>query len=101
MTEDEPNFEPKLTCRELVEILADYLEGSLPEEQFEVLQRHLNLCPPCLDYLDTYRSTIILARECVPKPQQCDAREECPEELIQAIMNARREMRHAPRRDAE
>ncbi|RPH75690.1 MAG: anti-sigma factor, partial [Candidatus Rokuibacteriota bacterium] len=36
-----------MTCRELIEVLAEYLEQSLPADVAASLERHLNDCAPC------------------------------------------------------
>jgi anti-sigma factor RsiW len=50
------------TCREVVELVTDYLEGAMPPEDREVFERHLLVCPPCATYLDQIRSTAQAAR---------------------------------------
>jgi predicted anti-sigma-YlaC factor YlaD len=50
--------EKELTCRELVEIVSDYLEGALPEEDRERFDAHLQECEGCRRYLDQMRTTI-------------------------------------------
>jgi anti-sigma factor RsiW len=59
-----------MTCRELVELLIDFLDGDLPEERRRILETHLSLCEPCLKYLETYKVTIKLTRRLpdVPLP---------------------------------
>jgi anti-sigma factor RsiW len=49
-----------LTCRELVELVTDYLEGALPPQQRERFERHLELCPGCATYVEQFRETIAL-----------------------------------------
>ncbi len=51
------------SCKELVDLLADYLEGQLPPEVASDLDQHLADCPPCLSFLKTYRTTTRLIRE--------------------------------------
>ena len=60
-----------LTCRQLAELLIDYVSGELPPEQEARLRRHLELCPPCLVYLETYQVTIKLTKQlpCQPLPE--------------------------------
>lgn len=81
----------ELKCQDLLEYLADYLDGELPTDQLSVMEAHLGECPPCVTYLESYRSTISMVRGCVPKPIEEEACEECPEELIKAILEARGE----------
>ncbi len=49
-------------CRTVVALLADYLEGRLPEHARAELEQHLAGCPACLRDLNTYRSTVSLLR---------------------------------------
>jgi predicted anti-sigma-YlaC factor YlaD len=52
-----------LTCRELVELVTDYLEGALPTKDRLDFERHLVWCSWCRDYLDQVRTTIELTGE--------------------------------------
>ena len=61
-----------MSCHELAELLIDFVAGELPTPQRERVETHLNACPPCVTYLETYRLTIQLTRKlpCVPLPPQ-------------------------------
>lgn len=50
-----------LSCRELVEVLTDYLEGSLPREERARVEGHLRSCDGCDAYVAQMRTTIRLA----------------------------------------
>jgi anti-sigma factor RsiW len=52
-----------MTCRELIDVLADYLEQSLPGDVAAELERHLADCAPCRAYLATYARTREIAGE--------------------------------------
>jgi predicted anti-sigma-YlaC factor YlaD len=47
-----------LSCRELVELVTDYLEGRLSWADRNRVEAHLGVCEPCRTYLDQMRSTI-------------------------------------------
>ncbi len=47
-----------LTCREVVELVTDYLEGNLAPPDRERFEAHLALCPNCPTYLEQMRQTI-------------------------------------------
>ena len=79
----------RMTCRELIGFLADFLDGSLPEDRRLEFARHLEVCPPCVQYVDSYRKTIELGREAL-RPTGDAAAEGVPEELIRAILEARK-----------
>ncbi|MGZ4354329.1 MAG: anti-sigma factor family protein [Gaiellaceae bacterium] len=48
----------ELTCRELVELVTDYLEGALPPEDVARFERHLAVCPGCTTYVEQIRETV-------------------------------------------
>lgn len=48
----------RLTCRELVELVTDYLEGTLGRRQRARFERHVARCPGCTAYLDQMRTTL-------------------------------------------
>ncbi len=50
--------EPELTCRELVELVTDYLEGTLADAERERFDRHVGACDGCANHLDQMRVTI-------------------------------------------
>jgi len=47
-----------MSCPELVEVITDYLEGTLPEPDRLRLERHLDQCPLCVAYLDQMREVV-------------------------------------------
>lgn len=47
-----------LPCRELVELVTDYLEGRLPPDERLRFDAHLRGCSGCRTYLDQMRLTI-------------------------------------------
>ena len=50
-----------LTCRDLVELVTDYLEGALSPAQRARFEAHLEKCTGCWNYLAQMRQTIKLA----------------------------------------
>lgn len=60
-------------CREVLDLLSDYVDGELAPETREALDRHLGACPPCERFLRTFRTTREVCRESLA--------EEMPEEL--------------------
>ncbi len=47
-----------MVCKELVEVVTDYLEGTLGDDDRRRLERHLNECPYCVHYVEQMRQTI-------------------------------------------
>ncbi len=48
----------ELACKELVELVTDYLEGALPPPERARFDAHLMECDGCEAYLDQMRLTI-------------------------------------------
>ena len=47
-----------LTCRELVELVTEYLEGALDPTERVRFEEHVMTCPPCQAHIDQMRKTI-------------------------------------------
>lgn len=50
--------EDYLTCKELVELVTDYLENGLTPVDRSRFEEHVMTCPPCHAHLDQMRRTI-------------------------------------------
>jgi anti-sigma factor RsiW len=57
-----------LTCKKVTEILIDFVDGTLNDDQRSLLERHLCGCVPCAIYLHTYHDTIRLTRALPDEP---------------------------------
>jgi len=69
-----------MTCREIAELLLEYVEGALPADKCGDIQTHLDRCLPCVRYVESYRLTIRLTRRLPPAP--------APARLIQRVEQA-------------
>lgn len=47
-----------LTCRDLVRLVTNYLEGALPSSDRQRFEAHLGVCPNCDRYMSQFRQTI-------------------------------------------
>jgi anti-sigma factor RsiW len=47
-----------LTCKDLVELVTDYLEGVLSDVDHARFEEHIELCPMCQVHLEQLRTTI-------------------------------------------
>ncbi len=47
-----------MDCDELVEVITEYLEGTLPQGDRVRFEKHLAVCPGCQEYLAQMRLTI-------------------------------------------
>jgi len=57
MTDD---ITTELACKELVEIITDYLEQTLPERDRIRFEAHILTCPPCREYVAEMKNTLRL-----------------------------------------
>jgi anti-sigma factor RsiW len=80
---------PYLPCREILDFLYLYLSGELPEEELAEFNRHLGVCPSCVNYIESYKQTIALGRAAYVDPQGFE-QTIVPDELVAAIQSARR-----------
>ena len=48
----------ELTCREVVELVNDYLEGALAADELVLFEQHLSSCDGCDRYVNQMRLTI-------------------------------------------
>ena len=66
-----------LTCRQIAELLYEYLTGEMPAERARELEMHLTGCVDCYRYLDQYRKVIALGQKLPPEPM--------PDELVRRL----------------
>jgi anti-sigma factor RsiW len=50
----------EMNCRSLVELVTDYLEGALAEDERSAIEGHLASCDGCTTYLEQIRTSIRL-----------------------------------------
>ena len=75
----------ELECRQIAELLGEYLDGTLPGHTRELLEWHVEGCGPCIAFLNTYRGTVNAARNLAPV--------EIPAELRQRLLGVLRSRR--------
>ena len=49
-------------CPECMDLLVDYVDGVLPRERAELLEWHIEGCPPCVAFVNTYKGTVDAAK---------------------------------------
>lgn len=76
----------RLTCQKLIDFLVDYLEDRLDEDTKAHFEVHLDKCPPCKRYLDTYADAIRLGRK-VCKDED-NAPPPVPDKLVAGVLDA-------------
>ncbi len=77
-----------MTCKDIADFLSEYLDRTLPWSQRLVFRLHLLLCRDCRRYLDSYQKTDHAI--CQLKDPGTSQEESVPEDLVKAILAARR-----------
>jgi len=72
-------------CRDAVELVSDYLDGTLSRRQRRRLEKHLAQCDACSAYLDQMRATIAASGTVGP--------EDLPSEVVEGLVNLFRQYR--------
>jgi len=70
----------KCPCKEVQQLLFDYAQGNLDADTARKLEKHIGDCPPCLEYVESYRKTIHACREHCKSPAR-----DMPPELKQKL----------------
>lgn len=65
-----------MSCKELVEVVSDYLEGTMDAGDCLRFETHLLECPYCVTYLDQMRETIAALGELTEESISAEARGE-------------------------
>lgn len=68
-----------IVCQEAVELVTDYLEGTLSRRSRRRVEAHLRACPNCATYLEQIRMTIALTGSFEPEDLTPEARAELTE----------------------
>lgn len=63
-----------IRCRELVELVTAYLEGDLDEATAARVRAHLDVCPPCVAYVEQMRRTVVALGAAPREPVPGDVR---------------------------
>jgi anti-sigma factor RsiW len=67
------------TCRQVIlDLLIEYEDGTMPPSDRSDFERHIEMCPPCVRFLTTYRATGKTLKLLKP--------EEIPSDLAQSVL---------------
>lgn len=54
-----------ICCKECLDLLSDYLDGELDPQISSSLEEHFQDCPPCIAFLNTFKTSTNLCRETI------------------------------------
>jgi hypothetical protein len=83
MADPTGEFEHGYTCREIVDLATEYVEGALTTSQMTQFELHLNFCEGCVAFVDQIRRTATMAGRL--------SEEEIPEETKVKLLDAFRD----------
>jgi anti-sigma factor RsiW len=75
-----------ISCQEVVELVSDYLERSLPPDETTLFEQHLNFCDGCDWYVEQLKRTV----ETVGEIREEHVPAEVKERLLSAFRDWRR-----------
>jgi hypothetical protein len=75
-----------LSCQEVVELITDYLEQTLPAGSAALFEEHINFCDGCDTYLSQMRMTIAA----VGRVDERDVPPEARDRLLETFRHWRR-----------
>ena len=76
----------ELECRQIAELLGDYLDGTLANHVRELLEFHIEGCGPCVAFVNTYRGTVNAAAQL----REAEIPSELKQRLLSVLRAARR-----------
>ncbi len=51
-------------CKQMFTLLSEYLDRELEAQSCEELEKHLQDCPPCIEFLESLKRSVRLCKEC-------------------------------------
>ena len=72
-------------CLRVFEMLSKYLDRDLPAGDCDEVRRHVEDCPPCIEFLDGLRRSVDLCRHYRVEDEPAPLDEEHKEKLAQAF----------------
>ena len=70
-----------MSCKQLVDVITDYLEGAMPPGDRARFESHLDACPYCVTYLEQMRATV----DALGELSEESLSEEARDQLLQAF----------------
>lgn len=66
----------EVDCEKLASLLTDYVDGELPKQLHDAMDKHMSMCGPCVNFMREYRFSGDAARRILLKdvPQALEER---------------------------
>jgi len=59
------------TCKQMTDLVLDYLNDKLAPTTKRDFQRHLRICPDCVNFLNSYKKTVAVTGSVARFPKRC------------------------------
>lgn len=82
-----------ITCKDFVEFIRRLLDGELSEEESREFDAHMGICPSCIDYLESIKTTRKCCKGLCDEQAGDELPADVPEQLVQAILKAKKAAR--------
>ena len=63
------------TCKEITDLIFGYLNDTLSSSVRRDFQRHLRICPDCVNFLNTYKKTVATSQSLCPEEIPANVRD--------------------------
>jgi Putative zinc-finger len=73
------------TCTEITDLILEYLNDTLSPSVKHDFERHLRICPDCVNFLNTYKITVATSASLRPEAMPAKVRENILEFLRSRI----------------
>jgi anti-sigma factor (TIGR02949 family) len=84
----DPQRHDAIECKEIFELLSEFLDNDLSPEECERVRRHIDGCAPCVDFLESLRRSVALCRDCSPSEKPSALPAEVREKLMEVYRRA-------------
>jgi RNA polymerase sigma-70 factor (ECF subfamily) len=72
---------PSDDCKEVLALISQYLDLELPPEACHEIERHIDGCPPCVEFAESLRKTVDLCHRYEPDEMPAPLSENARSEL--------------------
>jgi anti-sigma factor RsiW len=74
-------------CRDVFEMLSEYIDGDLPVDTCEQIEKHIADCPPCVQFVESLRKSISVFRDYRPSENPPPLSPEAKQRLAEAYQS--------------
>jgi anti-sigma factor (TIGR02949 family) len=75
-------------CKDMFALLSEYLDQELEPQSCEEIERHLEHCPPCIEFVESLKRSVKVCRDCGGQEKPAALSEEDKEKLRAAYKDA-------------